>query len=375
LAIKQLYVSGYRSVRDAWLNLERVNVLVGPNGCGKSNLYRGMYLINQAASGQFARSLAEEGGMPSVLWAGARTKGPVRLTLSARIGDLKYKLSCGLPPLTPGDPTCFKLDPHIKEEEIVFLRGGLKSVLLSRKESSVTARDSSGKKIAFPLALSNSESVLSGLREPHRFPEISVLREEVLSWRFYHQFRTDALSPLRTRQVGVLTPVLSHDGSDLAAALQTIIEIGDSGALHDAVELAFPGSKLLVVASEGQFLVSMLMPGFHRPFEARELSDGTLHYLCLLAALLSPRPPSLLALNEPETSLHPDLFQSLAKLIASASRHSQLWITTHSRELADFILEYTGVAPIELEKIDGATRVIGAKLSPDDADDEDDGQD
>jgi predicted ATPase len=372
LAIKQLYVSGYRSVREAWLNLERVNVLVGPNGCGKSNLYRGMYLINQAASGQFARSLAEEGGMPSVLWAGARTKGPVRLTLSARIENLKYKLSCGLPPLTPGDPTAFKLDPHIKEEEITFFGGGVRSVLLSRKESSVTARDSSGKRIAFPLALSNSESVLSGLREPHRFPEISVLREEVLSWRFYHQFRTDALSPLRSRQVGVLTPVLSHDGSDLAAALQTIVEIGDSQALYEAVEFAFPGARLIIDASDGQFVVSMLMPGFHRPFETRELSDGTLHYLCLLAALLSPRPPSLLALNEPETSLHPDLFQPLAKLIAGASKYSQLWITTHSKELADFILEYTGVAPIELEKVDGATRVIGAKLSPEDASDDDD---
>jgi predicted ATPase len=79
-----------------------------------------------------------------------------------------------------------------------------------------------------------------------------------------------------------------------------------------------------------------------------------------------------LALNEPETSLHPDLFQPLAKLIAGASKYSQLWITTHSKELADFILEYTGVAPIELEKVDGATRVIGAKLSPEDASDDDD---
>jgi len=62
--ITRIQVEGYRSVRDAWFKLRRVNVLVGPNGCGKSNLYRAMYLIAAAANGQFARTLAEEGGMP-----------------------------------------------------------------------------------------------------------------------------------------------------------------------------------------------------------------------------------------------------------------------------------------------------------------------
>ena len=61
------------------------------------------------------------------------------------------------------------------------------------------------------------------------------------------------------------------------------------------------------------------MPGILRPLEARELSDGTLRYLCLIAALLSPRPATLLALNEPEMSLHPELMQPLAELIVLAS--------------------------------------------------------
>jgi predicted ATPase len=104
------------------------------------------------------------------------------------------------------------------------------------------------------------------------------------------------------------------------------------------------------------------MPGFERPFSATELSDGTLHYLCLVAALLSCRPPALLALNEPETSIHPDLFESLARLIAEASRQSQLWVTTHSQQLADHLTEFTGVVPFELEKEDGATKIKGVDL-------------
>jgi predicted ATPase len=103
------------------------------------------------------------------------------------------------------------------------------------------------------------------------------------------------------------------------------------------------------------------MPGFHDPFDARELSDGTLRYLCLLAALLSPRPPSVLALNEPETSIHPDLLEPLARLLLRASRSSQLWITTHSEALAAMIERESGSAPIRLEKVDGETRVVGQR--------------
>lgn len=365
MSITRIQVEGYRSVRDVWFKLRRVNVLVGPNGCGKSNLYRAIYLIAAAANGQFARTLADEGGMPSVLWAGPRAQGPQRLTLGVSIDDLKYKMSCGMIPTTPGDPTAFRLDPDIKEEEISFVNAGKSTSLLKRESGTVNARDVEGKRVAFPIMLSSGESVLSGLREPHRFPEISALRQEILSWRFYHQFRTDSGSPLRQPQIGVMTPVLAHDGSDFAAALQTIIEIGDAETLHQSISDAFPGTELQIDHDSGEFIASMRMPGFNRPFTGKELSDGTLHYLCLLAALLSPRPPTLLALNEPETSLHPDLFEPLAKLIAQASKHSQLWITTHARELADFILEYTGEAPIELQKTDGETKIVGMKLGGD----------
>ena len=91
--------------------------------------------------------------------------------------------------------------------------------------------------------------------------------------------------------------------------------------------------------------------------EATELSDGTLQYLCLLAALLSPRPPMLIALNEPETSIHPDLLVPLARLIVNASAQTQLWITTHSTRLADEISADSSCVAIQLAKVDGETRI------------------
>jgi predicted ATPase len=103
--------------------------------------------------------------------------------------------------------------------------------------------------------------------------------------------------------------------------------------------------------------MSLQIPGLLRPLQPREFSDGQLRFLCLCAALLSPRPPSLLALNEPETSLHPDLIDSLARLIVVASKNTQLWITTHSRHLAEKIEEHSGCPQIRLAMRDGETTI------------------
>ena len=130
------------------------------------------------------------------------------------------------------------------------------------------------------------------------------------------------------------TPVLAHDGRDLAAALQTINEVGQSQDLHEAIRQAFPGASLEIDHDEdnGMFAVLLRMPGLRRPLRARELSDGTLRYLCLLAALLSPHPPALLALNEPETSLHPDLAGAAGEAVGECRRNilSSGWSRTHS---------------------------------------------
>jgi predicted ATPase len=220
----------------------------------------------------------------------------------------------------------------------------------------------------YPAYLYRSESLLAQLRDPNSYPEMFAVREEARSWRFYHHFRTDQNSPLRRPQPGVLTPVLSHDGSDLAAALQTIIEIGLADDLQESIAFAFKGAQLEVRVETTGFRILLHMPGLLRPLEGPELSDGTLRYLCLVAALLSPRPASLLAFNEPETSLHPTLLEPLAKLIARAAQTSQLWITTHSLELANHIEQFSGQPPVRLQLEDGETRVVPGKVAEKDDD-------
>jgi predicted ATPase len=372
VAIREIHVTGYRSVRNLRLHLSQINVLTGANATGKTNLYNSVFLLAKAAAGGFAQVIAEEGGMPSVLWAGARKSRSlgsirmegVRMTLGIKTDTFSYELICGLPKQSSGEKSAFLLDPEVKEERVwMDTPHGIKVTFFERSPKGAWILDNDERLADYSGELLPTESVLSQLREPHLYPELSSLRTEMSRWRFYHHFRTDAESPLRHPQVGVRTPVLAHDGRDLAAALQTINEVGQSQDLHEAIRQAFPGASLEIEHDEdsGMFAVLLRMPGLRRPLRARELSDGTLRYLCLLAALLSPHPPSLLALNEPETSLHPDLLEPLAKQLVNAGKYSQLWVVTHSQRLAELVEKFSGEAPIRLEISGGETRVQGER--------------
>jgi predicted ATPase len=355
MALRELWVEGYRSIRALRVSLTPITVVVGPNGSGKTNLYLALRLLSVAAEGTLARSLANEGGMPSVLWAGPRkANAAARFTIGVELEDLAYQLACGL---MPGLKDPFVLDPDVKEETVWAMDGGKRHVVAQRAGGSATVRDAEGNRTAFPFDLWNGESFLAQLSEPHRFPLLSALRGELVRWRFYHHFRTDVDSPMRQPQVGVRTPALAHDGSDLAAALMTVREIGDVKLLHASIERAFPGARLELWNDQGRFGFRLAMPGLLRALEAAELSDGTLRYLCLIAALLSPRTPPFLALNEPETSLHFDLLPALAELIADAGMRGQVLVTTHAEPLARALEERVGAGAVRLTKRDGATVV------------------
>jgi predicted ATPase len=92
---------------------------------------------------------------------------------------------------------------------------------------------------------------------------------------------------------------------------------------------------------------------------AAELSDGTLRYLLWVAALLTPRPPGLLVLNEPETSLHPDLLPALGRLIARAAERSQVLVVSHAGTLIDALQSQAACRSIVLDRKLGQTSIAG----------------
>ena len=331
-------------------------------------------------------SLAREGGLQSALWAGpatlggvrkqgyaaegTRRKGPVSLRLGFASDDFGYLVDLGLPQQSPSaeGTSAFLRDPEIKREVVWAGPVMRPSTVLARRRWSIVETRSTGEaewdsdwgggdeweSDPAPVmggrggrgsgesrrrgwselsgTLRPWESMLTELADPERAPELLRVRRMIRGWRFYDGFRADAAAPARQAHVGTRTPVLADDGSDLAAALQTIREDGRK-VLDGAIADAFDGAILDVPVVDGRFDVHLHQPGMLRPLSAAELSDGTLRYLCLVAALLTVDPPPLLVLNEPETSLHPDLLAPLGRLIRAAAERSQVMVVSHSEAL------------------------------------------
>ncbi|WP_447042871.1 AAA family ATPase [Vreelandella sp. H-I2] len=379
--INTFAVSNYRSLKKIVSPLSSLNVVTGPNGCGKSNLYKALRLLAETAKGNLISSIAQEGGLDYTFWAGpekltkdmregsaaiegSAKKNSPRLRLGFVGEDFGYAISLGMP-ASQGfagyqDPSMFQFDPEIKRECI--WAGDVcrpSSCLIDRVGSVVKVR--AGRKWqVYDAHLNSYESILNEISDPVAVPEVYAVRQAIRHWRFYDQFRTDPNSLIRTPQIGTRTTVLDHDGLSLVAALRTIHEIGDREALYEAIEDAFPGATINFEADAGnRFLLQFLQKGLLRPLNQSELSDGTLRYLLLVAALLTPRPPSLLVLNEPETSLHPDLLPALGRLIIRASRETQVWVVSHAPRLVATLEQDQACNSIALDKEFGETVILG----------------
>ncbi|MBT2370863.1 AAA family ATPase [Pseudomonas fluorescens] len=375
--LKTLAVANYRSINKLVVPLDRLNLITGPNGSGKSNLYRALRLLAETAQGGVINALAREGGLDSTFWAGPENisrrmlsgeveveptvrKGVKRLRLGFAGEDFSYAISLGLP--EPSE-SFFSLDPEVKKECIwaghVYRPA---SLLVQRSGPMVRARDGRGWDV-LAQHTPNYNSLFDQVGNLRGSPEVLLLRESIRGWRFYDHFRSDVDAPVRQPQLGTRTPVLHHDGRDLAAALQTIREIGDPEALQQAVSDAFPGARLNIEPLQGgRFAIEFYQEGLLRPLSAAELSDGTLRYLLLVAALLTPRPPTMMVLNEPETSLHPDLLPALARLIIKVSEQCQVWVVSHASRLIAALQQDEGCNSIVLEKVMGQTQIVGQKV-------------
>lgn len=372
--ISKVAISGYRSLRDVVLPLGQLTIVTGENGTGKSSIYKSLRLLADIADDRIIASIAREGGFRSVLWAGPEEisrsmrdgsvpiqgtvrKKPISLKLGFTDDAMSYAIELGLPP--QDSTSLFGDDPEIKREVCWFGDKPTPSkIIADRRGPGVRVKNDSHKPVHLTSSLNAHESMIREVVGENAPWELSDLRRRLASWRFYDHIRTDENAPARQPQIGTRTTTLSPTGSDIAAAIQTIREIGNGDALDSAIDLAFPGAHLEVFKAGELFQLVMHQRGMLRPLSIAELSDGTLRFILLAAALLTPRPPPLLVLNEPESSLHSSVIPSLASLIVNASEDTQTVIVSHNRSLVTALLA-ADAELIELYKDTGETFIRG----------------
>ncbi|MCW2287482.1 putative ATPase [Leucobacter luti] len=360
--IRTLAIENYRSLREVTLDLAQLTVVTGANGTGKSNVYRALRLLADVIREGALNSLVAEGGLRSALYAGDRdTSKPVALRLGIATDDLSYAIDLGLPQLpalsVPGVSRV--LDPEVKNETVwhgPILRPS--AIFAERRSLAVRLRNDAGALAVSDWRVRESESMLATLASPTETPELFALRESARRWRFYDHLRTDPDAPARRPGPVSFTPVLDPLGGNLPGALATVLGIGDGDRLQRAISEAFDGASVTLEGDDfGIGRVCFHQPGLKRSVSAAELSDGTLRFILLATALLTPRPPELLVLNEPEGSLHPSLLPALASLIINAARESQIIVVTHAEPLVRALTDES--KQIQLLKPGGDTHIDG----------------
>ena len=338
------------------LDLEPLNVLIGPNASGKSNLIEVLGLLKHHRTG-FWRALSESGGADEWLWqepAGS----------AEGVGIAEIELTTSLPQVDP--LLCYRLSfgsRGIETEELEAqgseaTRPG--TPLLTRSSNDATLFLPGNGVLGGPrkeraIGIGRRELVASHFRDPFSFPELATLSDALgdislhRDWAFGHgnavrrPQKPDHSSAFLDEAVDNLGLVLNRLAEDMDAKRQ----------LLDALSRLYEGVTDYRVRIEyGQVRV-FLMEG-HRQVPATRLSDGALRYLCLLAILCHRDPPWLVCVEEPELGLHPDILPGIADLLVEASERCQLIVTTHSEVLVDALTD-TPESVVVCERFDGQT--------------------
>ncbi len=342
-------IEGYRSLKSIELNLSPLSVLIGPNGGGKSNLIDLLALLTDAGKGQLANGVLGRGGFSTIAF-GFDPHQEIRLEVlfNAAVGAPRVEAKNGDEP----PDLRFKLalrdfggGPKVVEELVSEERRGQPGSvhdIVERRTSGAVFRvpGESGLLTDQRREVTPSELVISQIRDPSRYPAPSVILEELASWAFYFDIGVGPQSPVR--QPAVIRPgiQLFGDGSNLSSVLYAIQqeypnhweEISD---VFKTANANFQGLTVPARGGDGKVILRWSETPFdrHGGQSANLLSDGTLKLLCLVTILMSPEPPSLICIDEPELGLHPDWIKLVAELLQTAADRTQVIVATHSPQI------------------------------------------
>ena len=344
------------------LDLENLNIFIGPNGSGKSNLIEALALMRatpvtpQSTSNGDVRGVVRRGGgSRQWVWKGAEDQpASVELVVSNPNGKQPLRHLFGF----LAHPQGFRLHdervenekPYDSQADVYFyyrFQGGNPVVNTLGHEKRKLGRES----------VNPDLSILAQRRDPELYPEITHLADTYESWRIYREWTFGRNTVFREAQkADTRNDRLEEDFSNLGLFLSRVRKTPKAKkAIQEGLTDLYEGLTDFDILVEGGSVQVFFTEGdFSIP--ATRLSDGTLRYLCLLAILCDPTPPSLICIEEPELGLHPDILPKLADLLIAASHRTQLIVTTHSDILVDAMTERPE-SVVVCEKHDGQTEM------------------
>lgn len=337
--IKRLRVAGLLSFGPDGVDvpMERLNVLIGPNGAGKSNLLEVLALL-RAAPTNLPQPVREMGGVREWLW-----KGPESIrtaTIDAILNYPKGKMAIR---------HVLRVTEHAERFEVVDERIENEAPRAGQDDPYFYYRYQDGNPALNDFSeerrqlkresVKPDESILSQVKDPMRYPELSWLQEQYQRIRLYRNWSFGPNAEWRREQSAHgRADLLTEGGENLALVLSRIRPRIKKDLAH-SLEKLYDGASDVQFSIDGGNVLLFLEESGGREIPATRLSDGTLRYLSLLAILLHPEPPPVVAIEEPELGLHPDVIPHVAELLVSASERCQLFVTTHSRMLVDALSE------------------------------------
>ena len=359
MLIRRLRVSGLLSFGPEAVDLpmEPLNVLIGPNGSGKSNLLDIMGLL-RAAPKDLAAAILEGGGIHDWIWRGEAPDAPSWIEALVEYPEceqpLRYRIG-----VRENNQRFEVVEERIENEEPWDSEAHQKPYFYYEYQNGRAFLNHKG---ARPRQLrmetvDPGQSVLAQRKDEDTYPELFWLGREFGRLRLYREWSFGRNADARLPQKPDLpNDFLSEDGRNLGLILNHLkreprVKARCLEALSDLYEgvtdfdVSIIGGTVQVVIMEGNLVVP-----------ANRISDGTLRYLCLLAALLHPKPPPLICIEEPELGIHPDLLPTIAKFLMDAAERSQLVVTTHSDVLVDALTDRPE-SVVVCEKIDGQSRL------------------
>ncbi len=350
MRIASLKIKNFRSLHDVEWKPGPLNVLLGPNASGKSNLLRALELLGASAREDFSDYVARQGGMEALCWDG--NSEPVCFEIEALIDSWIKQ-----PPETLHDPRPehvavkygFKLIRQrttpiftIRDEKYVVPTSG-SDPTWKDLYSDYSVR-SLHEMVENPIATDTTIlSAYKALFEHDDRIRIKPLQERLATVTLYTALATSSASKIRKAVPVSNKSKLDATGENLASVLHALCETDSNykSEIDQVLRAAFGTNyKRLAFPPSGQQIeLAIHWSGLQKPKSMADLSDGTIQFIFLAAILLDPDPPSLIAIEDPEAGLHPHMLPIVAELAREASRKTQIVFATQSPDFLDAFRE------------------------------------